>query len=286
MNTVELQCIIHADSYEKRNIADILIAQLAELGYHGFQDTAQGLLAYIDENQFNFEEIRNLPLRHIYPGQMEFYHSIIQEKNWNEAWEKGFKPVNLGKDLLIRAPFHKKDSDYTYEIVIEPKMSFGTGHHSTTYLMLEWVLELDLNGKSVLDMGCGTGILSILASKKGASDVWAVDTNEWAYTNTRENTRLNNTPNIHIIKGNSKKIKKHTFDVVLANINLNVLLEDIPTYAALLNQEGTLIVSGIYRSDMKKIQSVGEENKLGYVRHKERNLWVAMYFKKQDIPDS
>ena len=279
-NTVELHCIIHAEKFDRQNIADILLAQLSELGFHGFQDTPEGLKAYIAEKDFNFEEVRNLPIRHIYPSTIECHHQVIEEKNWNEEWEKSFKPVRIGNDVLVRAPFHNEEKNFSYEIVIEPKMSFGTGHHSTTWLMLKMILELDLTGKKVLDMGCGSGILAILASKKGAKELWAVDTNEWAYQNTKENAKINNIQNINIIQGSAKDIKPYQFDIILANINLNILLEDIPVYAKCLVNNGELILSGIYQGDMKKITE--KSNKFGvyYVSHYERNLWVAMRLKK------
>jgi len=280
MNTVELHCIIHADKSERLNIADILLAQLSELGFHGFQDTPEGLKAYIPEADFNFEEVRNLPIYHIYPNIIELYHQVIEEKNWNEEWEKSFKPVKIGNEILVRAPFHSEDQAFKYEIIVEPKMSFGTGHHSTTWLMLKTMLELNLSGKKVLDMGCGTGILSILASKMGAGEIWAVDTNEWAYHNTQENAKVNNIHNITIIQGSAQDIEPYQFDVILANINLNVLLEDLPVYSGCLIKNGELILSGIYQGDMKKIKEKSNHSGLSFVTHKEKNLWVAMKLKK------
>ncbi|MBS3776098.1 MAG: 50S ribosomal protein L11 methyltransferase [Bacteroidales bacterium] len=280
MNTVELHCIIHADKYEKQNISDILLAQLSELGFYAFQNIPEGLKAYIAENNFDFEEVRNLPLLYIYPDYIEFHTQIIEEKNWNKEWEKNFKPVRIGNDILVRAPFHDKVENFRYEIVIEPKMSFGTGHHSTTILMMESVLELGLAGKKVLDMGCGTGILAILASKRGAEEVWAVDNNEWAWQNSRENAEMNNIPNIKILQGTARDIETYQFDIILANINLNTLLEDLPVYSNCLPDKGELILSGIYRGDMKKIEKKSNQYGLYYVTHKERNLWVAMKLKK------
>ncbi len=280
MNTVELHCIIHADKSERQNIADIMLAQLSELGFHGFQDTPEGLKAYIPEADFNFEEVRNLPIYHIYPNTIELYHQVIKEKNWNEEWEKSFKPVKIGNEILVRAPFHSEEEDIRYEIIIEPKMSFGTGHHSTTWLMLKTMLELNFSGKKVLDIGCGTGILSVLASKMGASDIWAVDFNEWAYHNTHENAKINNIHNIRIIQGSAQAIKPYRFDVILANINLNVLLADLPVYSKCLTENGELVLSGIYQGDMKKIEENSNKSGLSYVKHKEKNLWVAMKLKQ------
>ncbi|MCF8335754.1 MAG: 50S ribosomal protein L11 methyltransferase [Bacteroidales bacterium] len=280
MNTIELHCIIHADKSDRQNIADILLAQLSELGFHGFQDTPQGLKAYIPQENFDFEEIRNLPILHIYPKTFEFHHQIIEEKNWNEIWEKSFNPVQVGNEILIRAPFHHEKKDFRYEIIIEPKMAFGTGHHSTTWLMLKSLLESNLPGKKVLDMGCGSGILSILASKMGAKEIWAVDTNEWAYHNAHENVKTNHTHNIKIIRGSARDVDSYKFDLILANINLTVLLEDLPVYANCLVENGELLLSGIYQGDMKKIIEKSNKYGLYYVKHEERNLWVAMKMKK------
>ncbi|MGM0530822.1 MAG: 50S ribosomal protein L11 methyltransferase [Bacteroidota bacterium] len=280
MNTVELHCIIHADKYNKQNISDILLAQLSELGFYAFQDTPQGLKAYIAEKKFDFEEVRNLPILYIYPDSIEFHSQVIEEKNWNKEWEKNFKPVRIGNEVLIRAPFHQHGKDFRDEIVIEPKMSFGTGHHSTTILMMKSLLELDLTGKKVLDMGCGTGILAILASKRGAKELWAVDINEWAYQNTQENVKINNIQNINILQGSARDIEPYQFDIILANINLNILLEDLPVYSNCLPDKGELILSGIYQGDMKKIKEKSNQYGLYYVTHKERNLWVAMKLKK------
>ncbi|MFW6100325.1 MAG: 50S ribosomal protein L11 methyltransferase [Bacteroidota bacterium] len=280
MNTVELHCIIHAAKPERQNISDILLAQLSELGFHAFQDMPEGLKAYIPEKNFDYEEVRNLPICHIYPDIIEFRHQVIEEKNWNKEWEKNFSPVKIRNEILVRAPFHPEEKDFRYEIIMEPKMSFGTGHHSTTRLMLKMLLEPDLSGKKVLDMGCGTGILAILASKKGAREIWAVDNNEWACLNTQENTKINNINNINILQGSAKDIKSLHFDIILANINLNVLLEDIPVYSKCLPETGELILSGIYRGDMKKIKEKSNKYGLSYVTHSERNLWVAIKLKK------
>src|SRR6056297_981650 len=158
MNTVELICRIHADRSERQNIADILVAQLSELGYQSFMDTSEGLKAYIPEDAFDIEALDELPIHAMYSGRIEWQHRIIQDKNWNAQWEKNFQPVVVDDQCLIRATFHSIENRYPYEVVIEPKMSFGTGHHPTTYLMIQWLLEQDATGYQVLDMGTGTGI--------------------------------------------------------------------------------------------------------------------------------
>jgi ribosomal protein L11 methyltransferase len=280
MNTVALYCIIHAETLDKQTISDILIAQLAELGYHGFEETPEGINAYIDQKKFDPGEIQHLPIRDVYPENIEIYHRIIAEKNWNKLWEEGFQPVTIGNDILIRASFHPEDRKYPFQLIIEPKMSFGTGHHSTTYLMLQWLLEIDLKGKIILDMGCGTGILSIMAAMKGAKAVWAVDTDEWAWQNAQENLKRNKIENVEIIKGNIQNIPEEKFDLILANINLNTLLQDIPAYVDHIDSHGHLIVSGIYRSNRNKILEKAKAYGLKYEAYKEKNLWIAVKFVK------
>lgn len=280
MNTVELHCIIHADKHERQNIADILVAQLSEQGYQSFMDTSEGLKAYIPENSFDPATLDQLMIHRMYPGKIEWQHQTLVEKNWNEVWEKNFQPVVVDGQCLIRATFHEAQDDFPYELVIEPKMSFGTGHHPTTYLMIQWLLETDLNGRKVLDMGSGTGILAILSSKKGASEVWAIDNNEWAYQNAVENTRINQSSNVKVIQGTINSIGGATFDLMVANINLTILQQDIPDYAGALKHNGILIISGIYEHDMKKIIHHANNHGLKYFGHKENNSWVALAFQK------
>jgi len=281
MNTVELRCKIHADRSERQNIADILVAQLSELGYQSFMDTPEGLKAYIPEEAFDIDALNELAIFPLYPGKIEWQHTIIQDKNWNAEWEKNFQPVVVDNKCLIRAPFHTNQGNYPYEVVIEPKMSFGTGHHPTTYLMIRWLLEMDPSAMEVLDMGTGTGILAILAAKRGAKQIWAVDNNDWAYQNAQENVQINHTGNIRVLQGTVNSLHSAHFNMILANINLTILQQDIPDYARRLNENGILLISGIYDQDMKKITTLTEKHHLHYLGHKEKNRWVALAFRKK-----
>jgi len=280
MNTVELHCIIHAERSEQLSISDILVAQLSEVGYQSFMETPFGLKAYIPEPDFDVERIQELPIHYMFPGKIKWQRRIIRDKNWNSEWEKSFKPVVIDNQCLIRAPFHHVVKDYPFEIVVEPKMSFGTGHHPTTSLMIRWMLQQDLHQKKVLDMGSGTGILAILASKKGASRVWAIDNDGWAHQNALENTQINGTQNIRVIQGTANSLQGEIFDVILANINLNILLQDIPEYAKSLNADGTLIISGIYYHDMSRVMEMAKQYQFYYIGYKEDNRWVAVAFKR------
>ena len=197
MDTIEVQCTIHHNDQEKRQISDILVAHLAELGYYSFVDTDEGVNAYIEEKNFDHNDVIYLPINPIFQDILEVNYRAIKNKDWNEEWENNFSPVKIGEECIVRAPFHNTDQNYPYEIIIEPKMSFGTGHHATTYLMIKEVLPMEMEGLKVLDMGCGTGILSILASQKNAKEIWAIDNDEWAYNNTTENTKKNNAKNIN-----------------------------------------------------------------------------------------
>jgi len=280
MNTVELHCIIHANKSEQQHISDILVAQLSDLGYQSFMETAVGLKAYIPEDEFDFARIQELPIHDMFPGQIEWQHETIPNQNWNSIWEKNFKPVVIDNQCLIRAPFHTPEKTYPYDIVIEPKMSFGTGHHPTTFLMIRWLLETDLQNKHVLDMGSGTGILSILASAKGAQKVVAIDNDDWAFQNALENIEQNKSENVQVIQGTVNTLHQERFDLILANINLNILLQDIPEYAKHLKAGGMLLVSGIYQEDMSRIIELAGYNQLHYEGYKEEERWVAVAFKK------
>jgi ribosomal protein L11 methyltransferase len=204
---------------------------------------------------------------------------LIKDQNWNEEWEKNyFKPLLIADKCLVRAPFHTDYPNAEYEIIIEPNMAFGTGNHETTSLMIEHLLEMDLNAKSLLDMGCGTGILSILASMKGCSSIVAVDIDKWAYEGTIENSKLNNIDNIEALIGDVSSVENTHFDIVLANIHKNVLIDDMPKYKTLLNKNGLLIMSGFYDHDLVDIERIAVS--LGFKSHKKKikNRWVAIAY--------
>jgi ribosomal protein L11 methyltransferase len=206
---------------------------------------------------------------------------LIPDQNWNEAWEKNyFKPVVIGGECMIRAPFHTEFPNAKYEIIIEPNMAFGTGNHETTATIVESILQNDLTGKTILDMGCGTGILSILASMKGAKHITAIDIDKWSYEGTKENAKLNNIKNIDIFLGDAQLLNHQKFDLIFANIHKNVLLNDMEAYYKVLNQGGNLIMSGFYLEDIPDIKAKAESIGLTDNGFVEKNTWVAHSFKK------
>lgn len=261
---------------------DVLIAMLAEKGFESFaegEDETE-VLAYISTNAYQPKEVEELLLYHGLPIQLTYAIQEIESKDWNKEWESNYAPVLIANRCYIRAPFHETMPSADVEIVIEPKMSFGTAHHETTALMIELLLDEDLQGKSLLDMGAGTGVLAILAHKKGSTPIVAIDNDEWAYHNNIENNERNKVSNVEVRLGNVKAIKtKEQFDVIVANINRNVLLNDIPRYANALKQKGVLLLSGFYlQDDLKMIEQQAAEHNLMLNCYKEKNRWVAAKF--------
>ncbi len=279
MNYIELVCIISADNTQE--ITDILIAELNEIGYESYDETDDGLNAYILEKFFDLNKVKQLQVNQIPDTKIEYSFEIIKTQNWNEVWEKNFEPIIVEHQCLIRAPFHKDTPDTTYKIVIEPKMSFGTGHHETTYLMLKTMLELDFQDKVVLDMGCGTGVLAILASLKGAKEITAIDIDEWAYHNTLENIEKNNCSNIKVFQGDASLLQNQEFNIIIANINRNILMDDIRHYSKVLQKGGTLLLSGLYDKDLPMIKNEARENNIEYISHYEKHNWIAAQFYKK-----
>lgn len=266
-------------------IADILIATMSSIGYEGFQYTDTGFTAYITCEQFEEERIQKLEILQslAVDYQIDWNFSVLQDRDWNLEWEKNFTPIVVDNRILIRAGFHPTIPGIDYDIIIEPKMSFGTGHHPTTTLMLETLLDFSgqMKGKRVLDMGCGTGILSILAAKLGASTVTGIDIDEWSYRNARENIENNQLQNIQIKIGNAGLLEKEKeFDFILANINRNILLTDIPFYERCLKDGGILIMSGFYTQDLPSIRQKAAELGMTYGDQKMKQNWVAVSFTK------
>lgn len=262
--------------------ADILSAMLGEIGFESFVSTDKGIDAYIqtslyDENNVK-EVIENFPME----ASISFTSNEVIAQNWNEEWEKHyFQPIIIDQKCVIHSSFHKDIPQTEYDILIDPKMSFGTGHHETTSLMLTFLLEEELSNKSFLDMGCGTAVLAILASKKGANPITAIDIDEWATDNANENIRLNETNNIKVLLGDASLLQnENNFDIIFANINRNILLNDMHNYVAKLNDNGHLFMSGFYKQDIPVIEE--EANRLGLklIDFKERNNWVAVKFAK------
>jgi ribosomal protein L11 methyltransferase len=257
--------------------SEILIAELGLAGFESFIETPEGVKAYIQKEAWN-----NTILEEIYilqnPEFAIFYEiKEIEQVNWNAAWEKNFNPIQVGDICTVRAPFHKA-TQATYEIIIEPKMSFGTGHHETTFMMLEYILEEDFKDKKVLDMGCGTAVLAILTEKLGATSIDAIDIDAWCFENAVENCERNTCNNIQVQQGDAHLLKGKQYDTILANINRNILLQDIGVYATSLSKDGTLLLSGFYLEDLPLIKEVCNKEGLSFISHKEKNKWVAAKF--------
>lgn len=264
-------------------ISDVLAAELGEIGFESFTENEDGLLAYISDSLYNVKELQDklndFPLENV---EIHFSEQLVESKDWNEEWEKNyFKPIRIGTDCIIRASFHQPEPGFTYNIIIDPKMAFGTGNHETTYLMIGEMLKLDLEGKDLLDMGCGTAVLAILAKMKKARKVVGIDIDEWAYNNALENKRLNATEDIEIALGGAEQIPAFgTFDIVFANINRNILLNDIRHYADCMKPGAILFMSGFYTEDIPAIKAECELNGLNFISYAERNNWAAVRVEK------
>ena len=244
---------------------EILIAQLAEVGFESFVETETGLQAYIQKEEWTDTVLKDVSILNSEAFTFQHRYSEIKQINWNEAWEQNFSPISVDDTCAVRAPFHKS-FDVPYEIIISPKMSFGTGHHETTIMMLQYILEDDFNQKRVLDMGCGTTVLGIMAERKGAAEVMAVDIDDWCVENSEENIQLNNCKNITVKQGDASILPaKPVYDIILANINKNILLQDIPAYSECLKEGGIIYFSGFYKDDLEDIKEVCNKNGLQYV---------------------
>ena len=258
---------------------DILIAQLSELDFESFSETDNGLQAYIIEAQDKDNLLDDIQILNNPEFTISHTKSRIEPINWNEAWERNFEPIEVDGKCAIRAPFHPR-ADVEYDIVIEPKMSFGTGHHATTHLMIKHLLRLDLKQKKVLDMGCGTGILAILAAMRGAKAIDAIDNDRWCYENALENVERNRTPEVTVKYGDASLLGNTSYDVIIANINRNILMADIPTYANCLNETGILLLSGFYTEDIPALTEVCNPQGINFIMNFEKNNWVACKFVK------
>jgi ribosomal protein L11 methyltransferase (prmA) len=259
--------------------AEILMAELAEVGFDSFEDTPTGIKAYIPKDSWNEHILQDIYLLSNPEFTISYQITEIEQVNWNEEWEKNFSPIVVEDLCTVRANFHPVPNT-RYDIVITPKMSFGTGHHETTYMMLQQLLPLSLEGAKVLDMGCGTGILAIMAALRGARDITAIDIDPWCVENATENVQQNNCSFITIKEGDVSLIAGEQYNLILANINRNILLSDIPAYTQALLPQGLLLVSGFYEEDLPAIKEKCQEVGLTYLSHIERNRWVSAKFQR------
>ena len=258
---------------------EILIAQLSQLGFDSFQENSDGISAYIDSTILSSVNVEDIQILNSIEFNISFEFYNVKKQNWNIKWESNFEPIYVDKTCCVRAPFHKK-SNYKYDLVIEPKMSFGTGHHETTSMMISFILANSFSNSSVCDIGSGTGVLAILAEKRGASKIDAIDIDNWCYLNSIENIDRNNSENINVYQGEVQKLMQFTYDNIFANINLNVLLADIPTYSKMLNTGGLLYLSGFYQRDINSIEKATKKSNLSLMESKIENEWVALKFAK------
>ncbi len=261
-------------------INDLLAAELAETGFESFSECEDGMLAYVSSAKYDEVNVRkHIPLE-MFGSALDFSAKCIPGQNWNEEWEKNyFQPIVIGTDCVIHSSFHTNIPQAQYDILIDPKMAFGTGHHETTSLMLEALLKLDVKGKSFLDMGCGTAVLAILASMKGAVNVLGIDIDQWAINNALENIQLNNSPDIEILTGGAELLENApAFDIIFANINRNILLADMAAYTAKMHSGSLLFMSGFYESDLPIIREKAESLGLKFITHTSKNNWVAVRF--------
>src|SRR5665213_3412469 len=273
MNYYELIFITHpTEDYQQ----DLLINALGDIGFDTFEELDSGFKAYIPGG--NFDQAQLDETLSVYREMFSFRYelAVIPQKNWNEVWESNFEPIIVGEMIFVRATFHEPRPEYPYEIVIDPKMAFGTGHHQTTAMMLELMLETDFAAKKVLDMGCGTGILAIMASKLGATDITAIDNDLVCFESTVENAKLNQVDHIHAICGSKEAISDGKFDIILANINRNILLEQIQRYAEVLKPGGELYLSGFFEKDLELIALESRKQALKDKNYQKNKDWVAV----------
>lgn len=277
MNYFELLfTIITTEDYQQ----DLLINALGEIGFDTFEEVDFGFKAYIPSVEFDQEKLDET--LSFYKNMFSFSYeiTIIPQRNWNEVWESNFEPIEIGNKIFVRATFHQPKSEFPYEIVIDPKMAFGTGHHQTTSMMLELMLENNFENKKVLDMGCGTGILAIMASKLGANEITAIDYDPICYASTIENTQLNHVLNVKTICGSKEVIPVEKFDIILANINRNILLDQLLSYKEVIKPGGEIYLSGFYETpDLSIIADEASKLGLKYLDHKKNKDWVAARFK-------
>jgi ribosomal protein L11 methyltransferase len=257
--------------------SEILIAELGEKPFESFIETDNGFSAYIQKELRTEDILNDIYLLSSPEFTISFIVEEIEQVNWNEEWEKNFEPIDVDGKCHVRAPFHPK-TNAEFDIIIEPKMSFGTGHHETTHMMIQHLLETDVTNLKTLDMGCGTAILAILAEMKGAKPIDAIDIDNWCYLNSIENAERNNCHEITVYEGDANLLKDKNYDVIIANINRNILLNDMQQYVDSLKKDGILLLSGFYNEDIPFIDASCTEKGLTFVKKFERNNWVSLKY--------
>jgi len=263
---------------------DIMAAALAEIGFESFETSEHGLSAYAPENLYDAEQVAEL-LHHppLLRTKLGYKIDFLPDKDWNEEWEKNFfQPIVVDNQVIVHSTFHRDVPVLPYDIVIDPKMAFGTGHHATTELMLSYLLQAQVANRSFLDMGCGTAILAILAKKLGAQPVVAIDIDEWAYHNALDNIRLNNNSDIDVRLGDASLLGAERYDVIFANINRNILMQDIPAYAQAMHPHAALYISGFYEEDVPVLTEICQSGGLTPISKKVKEDWTALHFEKTD----
>ena len=257
--------------------SEILIAELGEKAFESFLETSTGISAYIQFELYTKDILDDIYILTSPEFKISYTIEEIEQVNWNEEWEKNFEPIDVDGTCHVRAPFHPKTSA-EFDIIIEPKMSFGTGHHETTHMMIQHLLETDVTNLKTLDMGCGTAILAILAEMKGANPIDAIDIDNWCYLNSIENAERNNCSEITVYEGEASLLDGKKYDLIIANINRNILLNDMQQYVDCLTKKGILLLSGFYNEDIPFINQSCEEKGLTFVKKLERNNWVSLKF--------
>lgn len=261
----------------KESGSEILIAELGEKAFESFTETENGISAFVKKDLWDENILDDIYILKSDEFKIEYTVEEIDQINWNEEWEKNFEAIDVDGKCHVRAPFHPK-TDAEFDIVIEPKMSFGTGHHETTHMMIQHLLEMDVEGLKTLDMGCGTAILAILAEMKGAQPIDAIDIDNWCYLNSIENAERNNCKHITVYEGDAALLNGKKYDLIIANINRNILLNDMQFYVDCLTQKGIILFSGFYEEDIPFIDASCTEKGLIYVKKFQRNNWVSLKY--------
>jgi len=276
MEYTELNVIIK----DVKPFSEIIIARLNDVDFETFEENTNGVKCYIQSQFFDLQKTESILNEISTQTSLRYSINKIAQKNWNAEWEKNFNPITINSRCSIRADFHQPLNNIEDEIIITPKMSFGTGHHETTFLMINELYNIDLKNTNVLDMGCGTGVLSIVASKRGAAKILAIDIDDWAYQNSIENSKLNNINNIEFLLGDIDKLNNLSFDIVLANINRNIILRDLSSYYNFLSSNGDLLISGFLIEDVNLILEDAKILGFNLINKKNKNQWYILHLRK------